>query len=231
MKLCNSKTRSKLATLSIICNTIKTRPAIACWPRYHSLDHSRKRGWHASDVILIDDHVRIIHAWKMQMCVCVRARVCARERKGGERERRRGSGTMRSARPSFVDVPLDLAIDQTSRCKLNSFFLFLSEQSFAGTSSVFRDKKWNLRANQATVSIRHAAGYESSGNRNATLSYETSVWVSTVARGNNVGCCWWLNVWTTSKALYFYLFIFFFPLLRRIWGRFVGDRFDKRRKK
>lgn len=108
------------------------------------------------------------------VCVCSRACVCERE-KGGERERRRGSGTMRSARPSFVDVPLDLAIDQTSRCKLNSFFLFLSEQSFAGTSSVFRDKKWNLRANQATVSIRHAAGYESSGNRNATLSYETSV--------------------------------------------------------
>lgn len=119
MKICNKTiiTRSKNA-LSIICNMIKFRPTV-CWPRYH-VGSSRKRGWHASDVILIDDHVRIIHARKMQMCVCMCARAYERER---ERERRRGSGTMRSVRPSFVDEPLDLAIDQTSRCKLSSFFL------------------------------------------------------------------------------------------------------------
>lgn len=156
------------------------------WPR---ADNSRAENANVCAYVYVCEYVRV---WER------------------EEERRRGSGTMRSVRPSFTDEPLDLAIDQTLRCKLSSFFLPIWAKFRGDISSVFRGKKWNLRANQATVSIRHAAGYESSGNRNATLSYETSVWVSTVARGNNVGCCWWLNVWTTSKGFFFLFFFLFF---------------------
>lgn len=104
---------------------------------------SRKRGWHASDVILIDDHVRIIHARKMQMCV--RACMCERERKRkrDEEDRAQWEAYGLVSRTSLWI----LQSTQTLRCKLSSFFfVYVGARVSSGTQARFFEARSGICA-------------------------------------------------------------------------------------
>lgn len=104
---------------------------------------SRKRGWHASDVILIDDHVRIIHARKMQMCV--RACMCERERKRkrDEEDRAQWEAYGLVSRTSLWI----LQSTQTLRCKLSSFFfVYVRARVSSGTQAQFFEARSGICA-------------------------------------------------------------------------------------
>lgn len=104
---------------------------------------SRKRGWHASDVILIDDHVWIIHARKMQMCV--RACMCERERKRkrDEEDRAQWEAYGLVSRTSLWI----LQSTQTLRCKLSSFFfVYVRARVSSGTQAQFFEARSGICA-------------------------------------------------------------------------------------